>query len=75
MTFKAVLFVFLGLLTSALLLLEAPSVRVALLLALAIWSFCRVYYFAFYAIEHYVDGNYRFSGLMSFARFYFSEKR
>src|SRR5437899_12245421 len=35
-------------------------------LALAIWCFCRFYYFAFYVIEHYVDPAYRFSGLWSF---------
>ena len=75
MTFKAVFFLFLGLLTSTLLLLEVPTARVALLLALAIWAFCRSYYFAFYAIEHYVDREYRFSGLISFVRYYFREKR
>ena len=42
---KGVLFLGLGLMASALLILECPSVRVALLLALAIWSFCRAYYF------------------------------
>lgn len=51
---------------SALLLLEAASLKVALLLAVAVWGFCRSYYFAFYVIEHYVDPGYRFSGLGSF---------
>jgi hypothetical protein len=57
------------------LLLEAPTVRTALLLALAIWAFCRAYYFAFYVIERYVDPTYRFSGLCSFARYAFSKKK
>jgi len=35
-------------------------------LAMALWSFCRFYYFAFYVIEHYVDPGWRFSGLWSF---------
>jgi hypothetical protein len=32
----------------------------------AVWGFCRSYYFAFYVIERYVDPGYRFSGLGSF---------
>ena len=46
-----------GLLASALLLAEHPSWKVAGLLALAIWGFARAYYFAFYVIEHYIDGS------------------
>jgi len=38
---KGVLFLLLGLLSAALQLLERPSLRVAVLLAAAIWSFCR----------------------------------
>ena len=72
---KGVLFLFLGLATSALLILESPSWRVITLLALAVWSFCRAYYFAFYVIEHYVDPGFRFSGLLSFARYFFSNRR
>ena len=63
---KGALFLFLGLAAAALLLLEQPSLKAALLLAVAIWSFCRCYYFAFYVIEHYVDPAYKFSGLGSF---------
>ena len=44
---KGLLFVGLGLLASVLLVMEAPTVRAALLLVLAIWAFCRAYYFAF----------------------------
>jgi hypothetical protein len=39
------------------------------LLIIAVWAFCRFYYFAFYVIEHYVDPSYRYSGLASFARY------
>jgi hypothetical protein len=38
-------------------------------MAIAIWSFCRLYYFAFYVIEHYVEPGWKFSGLGSFARY------
>ena len=63
---KGMLFLLIGLLAAALLLIEQPIWRTALLLALAVWGFCRFYYFAFYVIEHYVDPSYRFSGLWSF---------
>jgi len=66
---KGFLFLVAGALASALLILQNPTFRTAILLCVAIWSFCRFYYFAFYVIEHYVDGRFRFSGLWSFAAF------
>jgi hypothetical protein len=72
---KGLLFLALGLVSSLLLVLEQPSVKVGLLLALAVWCFCRAYYFAFYVIEHYVDPAYRFSGLWSFFRYLLSQRR
>ena len=63
---KGALFLLLAIAASVLLLLEAASVKVAVLLAVAIWGFCRSYYFAFYVIEHYMDPGYRFAGLGSF---------
>lgn len=72
---KGVLFLILGFVSSGLLLLENPEIRTALLLGIAIWSFCRCYYFAFYVIEHYVDPGYRFSGLWSFAQYLVTRRR
>ena len=72
---KGILFLFLGLLSAVLLLMEYPTYKTALLLVLAVWCFCRFYYFAFYVIEHYVDPNYRFSGLVSFAYYLVGKKR
>jgi hypothetical protein len=66
---KGVLFLLIGVVAGTLLLLETRSVRVAVLLTLVIWGFCRAYYFAFYVIEHYADPEYRFSGLISFVRY------
>jgi len=63
---KGMLFLCLGIASTLLLLWEHPTIRTAALLAIAVWSFCRAYYFAFYVIEHYVDPGYRFSGLWSF---------
>lgn len=66
---KGILFLLVGLLASVMLIVEKPEVKVVLLLGIAVWCFCRAYYFAFYVIEHYVDPTYRFSGLWSFARY------
>lgn len=64
---KGFLFLLLGCIAAGLLLAEHFELKTALLLAIAIWSFCRCYYFAFYVIEHYVDPAYKFAGLTSFA--------
>jgi len=72
---KGALFLFLGLASAGLLLAECPTARVAVLLAIAIWSFCRAYYFAFYVIEKYVDPAFRFSGLWSAARYLVARRR
>ena len=72
---KGLLFLTLGLLSAALLVAEYPSLRTVSLFAVAIWCFCRFYYFAFYVIERYVDPSYRFSGLISFARYVFQRRR
>jgi hypothetical protein len=66
---KAGLFLLLGVISAALLVIEHPTLKVALLLAITVWSSCRVYYFAFYVIEKYLDPRYRFSGLISCARY------
>ena len=64
---KGLLFLVIGLIASALLLIEHLDFKTAALLAISVWCFCRFYYFAFYVIEHYVDPGYKFSGLWSFA--------
>jgi hypothetical protein len=71
---KAVLFLLIGTSSAALLLAKNFSLENLLLLALVIWSFCRVYYFAFYVIEHYVDSTYRFAGLFDFAKYVLRRK-
>ena len=72
---KGILFLLIGLLASALLLIEHPEIKTVVLLAIAVWCFCRFYYFAFYVIEHYVDPSYRFSGLWSFGRYLLARRR
>jgi hypothetical protein len=71
---KGILFLVQGVLAGGVLLMIAPSWRVALLLAVTVWSFCRFYYFAFYVIQHYVDPSFRFAGLGSFIRYMIGRK-
>ena len=66
---KGILFLLIGIIAAVLVFLDNPKWQTGVLLALAIWSFCRFYYFAFYVIEKYVDPTYKFSGLISFARY------
>lgn len=66
---KAGLFVVMGLVAVGLVLLDAPTWRNLALLLVAIWAFCRAYYFAFYVIEKYVDPSFRFSGLGAALRY------
>ena len=72
---KGCLFLALGGLSSALLLMLVPRLDIAILLAIAIWAFCRFYYFAFYVIQNYVDPGYRFAGLAHFARYLLTQRR
>lgn len=75
MWLKAVLLLAIGAAASILLIIEVGSLRGVLLLAIAIWAFCRAYYFAFYVIEKYVDPEYRFSGLLSFLKYWLRRNR
>jgi hypothetical protein len=63
MYLKAWLFLLAGVGAAAGILLEAPSLRIALLLGIAVWAFCRLYYFLFYVIERYIDPEFRFAGV------------
>ena len=58
-----------GFISSIILILSSFNFKTTVLLLLAIWGFCRAYYFAFYVIQHYVDQNYKFSGLIDFAKY------
>jgi hypothetical protein len=75
MWLKAGLFLLLGGASVVLVWLEAATLKTALLLALAVWSFCRAYYFAFYVLERYVDPGFKFSGLGSFVAYLVRRQR
>jgi hypothetical protein len=67
--FKGLLFLLLAILSTAMLYTDHPDIRFLLLFGIAVWSFCRFYYFAFYVITNYVDPTYRFSGFGAFAKY------
>ncbi len=72
---KGILFLLIGIIAAVTIFISNPTWQTGVLLALVIWSFCRFYYFAFYVIEKYVDSSYKFSGLISFARYLFQRKK
>jgi len=72
---KGLLFLLIGVVSALLLVLESPTLKSGLLLALCVWAFCRAYYFAFYVIEHYVEPGYRFAGLWSFLLYLVRKER
>lgn len=72
---KGILFLLIGIIAVILVFLDNPRWQTAGLIAVAVWSFCRFYYFSFYVIEKYVDPNYKFSGLLSFVRYLFQKRK
>lgn len=75
MYLKAGLLLAIGVIAATLLLIRHPSWQTALLLGLAVWAFCRAYYFAFYVIQYYIDDQYRFAGLISFVRYLLNQRK
>lgn len=71
---KGFLFLVMGIVAAGLVISENPELKTIALLVISIWSFCRFYYFVFYVIEHYVDGDYRFAGLVSFVKYLVNRK-
>jgi len=66
---KGWLFLLLGLLGAAGLLLESPHLRTALLLAVVVWAFCRFYYYLFYVLERYLGKDRPYAGIFDALRF------
>ena len=75
MWLKGCLFLIIGLMSAAILLVENWSWRTALMLVLCVWGFCRAYYFAFYVIERWVDPQFKFSGLGHFLAYWWLSRR
>ena len=72
---KAGLFALTGSIAGGMILATQPTLWTAILLVIAIWSFCRLYYFFFYAIDKYIDPESRHSSLSSFAKSHFKRNK
>ena len=72
---KGGLFLLILVIATTTILLETRSWKLALLLALVIWSSARFYYFMFYVIERYVDPSYKFAGIFSFVQYLLRGKK
>ncbi len=72
---KGLMFLLAGCMASGILLIDSFTLRTFVLHAIAVWCFCRFYYFAFYVIEHYIDPAYKFAGLGSVVMYLWNRKR
>lgn len=72
---KGWLFLLIGLMSTTCLLIELANWRLAAMILVSIWAFCRFYYYAFYVIEKYTDEQYKFAGLGSFIVFWLKKKK
>lgn len=72
---KGWLFLLSGIVAAGVLWGENFTLRTSFLLFVAIWSFCRFYYFAFYVIEKYVDPDFKFSSLGAFFLYMLKRRR
>lgn len=66
---KGALFIVVGLISSGLLIAELPTLKTVGLLSLAIWAFCRFYYYLFYVLERYLGRKQRFAGVFDALRY------
>lgn len=62
---KGILFLFLIAGSAAVILLEQPTLRTAILLGVLVWASARFYFFLFYVLEKYVDSSLRYDGLFA----------
>ena len=65
---KGLLFLGIATLGAALLLIDSPSIKTAILLLLLVWAAARFYYFLFYVLERYVDPSLRYAGILALIR-------
>lgn len=66
---KGLLFLLVGLLACGTILLDNQNLRTVLLLAIAIWGFCRFYYYLFYVLENYIGRDQKYAGIWDAIRF------
>lgn len=72
---KGFLFLFLGVLSGGMLLIQIPTLTAFILFVISVWAFCRFYYFAFYVLHNYADPNFKYAGLLSLMRYFLKQKK
>jgi len=72
---KGMLFLLLGILSGGLLILDKPTITTFILLLITVWSFARFYYFMFYVITNYIDSDFKYSGIISFIKYWLSKRK
>ena len=75
MYLKAVLFLLIIMMSAGAPWVQNQQWQTAVLLVLTIWAAARLYYFMFYVVEKYVDGDYRFSGVFDFLKYLVARRR
>lgn len=71
---KGFLFLLLGIGASALLLIEGFSWQRLALLGIAIWAFCRFYFFLFHVLHHYAGRDRPYAGILDALKWALSGK-
>lgn len=71
---KGLLFLLLGAAASALLLIEDFTWQRLGLLAIAVWAFCRFYFFLFHVLHHYAGRERPYAGILDALKWAISGK-
>jgi hypothetical protein len=71
---KGWLFLLLGLAAGGLLLWDHFSWQRLVLLGIAVWAFCRFYYFLFHVLEHYAGRERPYAGVLDALKWTLSRK-
>lgn len=71
---KGFLFLFLGLVAGAMILVDSMNLRTAALLLIAVWGFCRFYYYLFYVLENYAGRERKYAGILDAIRYLLTRK-
>jgi hypothetical protein len=71
---KGFLFLAIGAMAFLLVILEMPNWRIAALLAMGTWAFCRFYYYLFYVLEKYAGRNQRYTGVFDALKYLLTRK-
>jgi hypothetical protein len=72
---KGFLFLVAGIIAFVGILREMPHWRVAALLAVGTWAFCRFYYYLFYVLENYAGRNQRYAGILDALKYLLIRKK